>query len=185
MKKLTLRHLLRLALLAALVFAGSYIRITIPLPIDKAAIHLGNVICVLSGLLMGPLGGLSCAFGSAFFDLTNPVYAAEAPITFFTKFFIGFLAGLIAHYKDRQGLDQKWNIIGGIAGSAAYVALYMTKSWIFGIYLYDLQPGAALATYVVPKLVTSLFNGTVAVICAVPLAVLIRKALKKSGLMMI
>lgn len=182
MKKLTLQRLLRLALLAALVFAGSFIRVIIPLPIDNAAIHLGNVICVLSGLLMGPLGGLSCGFGSAIYDLTNPIYAAEAPITFLTKFFIGFLAGLISHRRGRDGLAQTWNIVGGIVGSFAYVVLYMTKSWIFGIYLYDLQPGAALSAYVIPKLVTSVFNGTVAVICAVPLAAVIRAALKKSGL---
>jgi len=185
MKKLSLRGLLRLALLAALVFAASYIRVTIPLPIDKAAIHLGNVVCVLSGLLMGPLGGLSAAFGSAFFDLTNPVYAAEAPITFFNKFFIGFLAGLISHRRGRDGLNQTWNIIGGISGSMAYVLLYMAKSWFFGIRLYGLQPAASLYTYVLPKLVTSVFNGTVAVICAVPLASVIRSALKKSGFLTI
>jgi len=182
-KNITLRCLLRLALLSALVFAGSYIRITIPLPIDKAAIHLGNVMCVLSGLLMGPLGGLPAAFGSAFFDLTNPIYAAEAPITFLTKFFIGFLAGLISHHKNRDGLVQSWNITGGIVGSLTYVVLYMTKSWLFGIYVYGLQPALALYTYVLPKLLTSLFNGAVAVTCAVPLAAVIRSALKKSGLM--
>ncbi len=181
MKKLTLRQITRLAILSALVFAASYIRITIPLPIDKAAVHLGNVVCVLSGLLMGPLGGLPCAIGSAVFDLTNPIYAPEAPITFVTKFFIGFLAGLISHAKGRGGLDRKWNIIGGVTGSLAYVVLYMTKSWLFGIYLYSLQPGAALSTYVLPKLVTSLFNGAVAVVCAVPLAGVIRAALKRGG----
>ncbi len=182
MKRLTLRCLLRLSLLAALVFAASYIRITIPLPIDKAAVHLGNVVCVLSGLLLGPLGGLPAAFGSAFFDLTNPVYAAEAPITFLNKFFIGFLTGLIAHHKERNGLNRNWNIVGGIAGSMAYVLLYMIKSWLFGIYLFGLQPAASMYTYVIPKLVTSLFNGVVAVACAVPLASVIRSALKKSGI---
>jgi uncharacterized membrane protein len=182
MKNITLRCLLRLALLSALVFAASYVRITIPLPIDKAAVHLGNVACVLSGLLVGPLGGLSAAFGSAVFDLTNPLYAAEAPITFFNKFFIGFLAGLISHHRGREVLNQRWNAVGGVAGSLAYVILYMIKSWLFGVHLYGLQPAASLYTYVLPKLVTSLFNGAVAVVCAVPLASVIRSALKKSGL---
>jgi uncharacterized membrane protein len=181
MKKLDLKCLVRLSLLAALVFACSYIRIVIPLPIDNAAVHLGNVICVLSGLLLGPLGGLSAAFGSALFDLTNPLYAPEAWITFINKFFIAFLAGLISHSGGRNGENHRYNLIGGIVGSLTYVALYMTKSWILGIYLYGLQPAASLYTYVLPKLVTSLFNGVVAVACAVPLVSAVRAALKKSG----
>ena len=88
-KTFSVRKLAIIGLLSALVFIFSWVQV----PIGQIArVHLGNVFCVLSGLLFGPLvGGLSSGFGSMLFDFTNPVYIAESWITFITKFFIGFL----------------------------------------------------------------------------------------------
>ena len=91
--RFTVRRLAVTGLLSALVFVFSWIQIPIG---EVARIHLGNVFCALSGLLFGPLtGGLASGFGSMLFDFTNPLYIAESWITFITKFFIGFLAGLV------------------------------------------------------------------------------------------
>ena len=87
--KFSVRQLAIIGLLSALVFVFSWIQIPLG---EVARIHLGNVFCVLSGLLFGPLaGGLASGFGSMLFDFTNPLYISESWITFITKFFIGFL----------------------------------------------------------------------------------------------
>lgn len=183
-KKLNARTLAFLGLMAALVFATSNLRITIPLPVDKAAIHFGNVCCVLSGLLLGPLGGLASGVGSFFFDLFDPRYASEAFITLFNKFFIGFVAGLISHWKGRRGDQVGRNIAAGVAGSMTYVVLYMVKTWIYGEYVFSLEAESAMMLYFLPKLLTSVVNGVVAVAVAVPLAAVLRKALDRNGLVL-
>lgn len=180
--KITIQKTALIGLLAALVFATSGLRITIPLPVDKAAIHFGNVMCVLSGLLLGPIGGLASGIGSFFYDLTNPVYAPEAPITLFNKFFIGFVSGLIAHGFGRRGRSQGWNTVGAVAGSVSYVALYMAKSYLAGRYVFDLSSTSAMMAALAPKLITSLTNGIIACVVAVPLAAALHKALDKAAL---
>ena len=69
MKKqaITTKHLVLTALLAALTVAGSALRVTLPIDIaGTTSFHLGNIMCALSGLLLGPwLGGLASGLGSA------------------------------------------------------------------------------------------------------------------------
>ena len=73
------RRLALLGLMTALVFAGNYARITLPVPVGGVpSFTLANILCVLSGLLLGPVGGLASGLGSALFGLTNPLWAAEA-----------------------------------------------------------------------------------------------------------
>ena len=46
------------AVFAALVFVSSMISVPIPVAIgDVTRIHLGNIFCLLSGLVLGPVGG--------------------------------------------------------------------------------------------------------------------------------
>ena len=64
------------ALMAALTIVGSAIRITMPIDIaGTTSFHLGNIMCALSGILLGPwLGGLAAGLGSFLYDMTNPMY---------------------------------------------------------------------------------------------------------------
>ena len=75
------------AMMAALVFAGNYMRVKIPVSLGgTTAFTLANILCALSGLLLGPWwGGLAAGLGSAIFDMLDPEYIVEAPITFVTK----------------------------------------------------------------------------------------------------
>lgn len=181
-EKLSIQKIALVGLMAALVFATSGLRLEIPLPVDKAAIHFGNVMCVLSGLLLGPIGGLASGIGSFFYDLTNPLYAPEAFITFINKFFIGFVAGAIAHFGGRKGRAHGWNVVGAVAGSVTYVVLYLIKSFISSQLIFDLTTGSEMMLFLVPKAVTSLTNGVIACVVAVPLAAALHKALDRSGL---
>ena len=79
-QKISTRKIVLAALMAALTVVGSGLRVTIPVDIGgNTAFHLGNIMCALSGLLLGPgLGGLAAGLGSAIYDMTNPLYISEA-----------------------------------------------------------------------------------------------------------
>ena len=94
MKRFSTVRLAVLGMMTALVFAGNFFRIIIPLSTGQTAFTLANIMCCLSGLLLGPIGGLAAGLGSALYDLTNPLYASECWLTFLTKGAMGLGAGL-------------------------------------------------------------------------------------------
>ena len=96
-EKTSTQRLALLGMMTALVFAGNYARIVLPVPVGGVpSFTLANIACVLSGLLLGPVGGLASGLGSALYDLTNPVFAPECWLTFLTKGAMGLGAGLVA-----------------------------------------------------------------------------------------
>ena len=171
------------ALLAALTVAGSALRITLPLEVaGTTSFHLGNIMCALSGILLGPwLGGLASALGSAIYDMTNPLYISEAWITFLTKGAYGLAAGLVA-WSGKKKWDYVKAIAATITGAVTYAVLYLAKSYFYsGLLIKGLTPDAALLS-VIGKLPATTFNAVIAIICAPALAVAIRKALEKNHL---
>ena len=163
--------------------AGSAIRITMPLEIaGTTAFHLGNIMCALSGLLLGPwLGGLASGLGSAIYDIMNPLYISECWITFLTKGAYGLVAGLIA-WGGKKNWGYTKALLATLAGAVTYAALYLAKSYFYsGLLIHGLAPDAALLT-LVGKLPATVFNAVVAIICAPLLAIAIRKALEKNHL---
>ena len=164
-------------LMSALVFASSWMQIPIG---DVSRVHLGNGFCALAGLLFGPVtGGLASGIGSMLFDLTDPVYIAESPITFVTKFAIGFVAGCIA----RRGAPRLMrDVAAAAAGSFAYVALYLAKSLIVMLYI-EGQAFAAVEVQLAAKAATSCVNALAAVVIASALAQAMRPALRRAHLL--
>lgn len=191
MKKstLTTKKIVLTGLLAALTVAGSALRITIPLDIaGTSSFHLGNILCALSGILLGPwLGGLAAGLGSAIYDMLNPLYISECWITFLTKGAYGLAAGLIAWWggkawKATNARSCLKAYLATITGALTYAALYLFKSYFYsGILLSGLTHKAALLN-VVAKLPATTFNAVVALIGAPILAIAISKALEKSHL---
>lgn len=177
-KQFSVRQLAIIGLLSALVFVFSWIQVPVG---DVGRVHLGNVFCALSGLLFGPLtGGLASGFGSMLFDFTNPLYIAESWVTFLTKFFIGFLAGLIAQRGETRTLAK--DILGAAVGSAVYVALYLLKSFV-KMALIEHQAAGAVQAQLVTKGVTSLTNAVLAVVVSVLLVKAVRPALRRAGVL--
>ena len=177
------KKLVTAALLAALTVAGSSLRITLPLQIaGTTSFHLGNIMCALSGILLGPwLGGLAAGLGSAIFDMLNPMWISEAWITFLFKGAYGLAVGLIV-----QTGSKKWSYgkatVATVAGALTYAALYLTKSYFYdGLLLSGLTADAAMLT-VIGKLPATTFNAVIAIVCAPILAVSIRTALQRSHL---
>lgn len=187
--KLTTKKLVFAALMAALTVAGSALRIKVPLDISGfSAFHLGNIMCALSGILLGPwLGGAAAGLGSAIYDMFDPVYISECWLTFLMKGAYGVVAGLVAASgKEPWRADSKHSylkaLLGAVSGALTYAALYLAKGYFYsGRLLSGLTHEAALLN-LLGKLPATAFNAIIAIICAPLLAAAISKALQKSHL---
>ena len=150
-----------IGVMAALVCVITYIRI----PIMDSKTNFANALCLLSGLLLGPVpGGLAAGLGSAIYDLIGGGYGpADILITFSTKFAMAWICGLIA----RGGRDEKPApgrlYAAVIIGALSYVALYMTKSLLYALYV-NVIPRETLEAKMLSKLIPSALNAAVAII---------------------
>lgn len=183
-QKITTRHLVFAALMAALTVAGSGLRIKVPLDITGfSAFHLGNIMCALSGILLGPwLGGAAAGLGSAIYDMLDPVYISECWLTFLMKGAYGILAGLVFQIARKKCNSYLSGVFAAVAGALTYAVLYLAKSYFYsGLLIHGLTHEAAMLT-VIGKLPATGFNALIAVICAPLLAVAISKALEKNHL---
>lgn len=182
MKKLNIKQIAFVGIMSALVYVTSaYLQINIPTAIGSTRLHMGNVMCLLSGLLLGPFqGGLAAGIGSMFFDLTNPMYIASAPFTFAFKFFMAWLCGMLAH---KCGQEALWKIIlGAAAGAVGYVILYLGKSFLEDYFVLGLPLEAVMLT-VSQKGLVSTVNGIIAAAVSVPLYLTLRPMLRKANLL--
>ena len=169
------------ALMAALTVAGSALRITIPVDIaGTTSFHLGNIMCALSGILLGPWhGALAAGLGSAIYDMMNPLYISEAWITFLTKAAYGLAAGLVCH---KAGWNYARATVATVAGALTYAVLYLSKTCFYSGMLLKGLPLEAAALTVVTKLPATTFNAVIAIVFAPMLAMSIRTALEKNRL---
>ena len=170
------------ALMAALTIVGSAIRITIPVDIaGTTSFHLGNIMCALSGILLGPwLGGLAAGLGSFLYDMTNPMYVSEAWITFLMKGAYGLFPGLVMLlWKNNWGYIKAG--IASASGAVVYAVLYLLKNYYKCVWI-KFMPHEAAMLAVAGKVPATIFNAVVAIIFAPILAVAIRKALEKNRL---
>ena len=184
MKSISTKKIVLTALLAALTVVGSALRIPVPSVVGTSAFHLGNILCALSGILLGPwAGALAAGLGSAIYDMTNPLYISEAWITFLMKAAYGLAAGAVAFAGKKEGGYVK-AILATIAGAMTYAVVYLAKSYFYGgLLIAGLTPDAAWVT-VLGKIPATIFNAVVAIIFAPILAKAISLALKKNHLNM-
>ena len=182
MKKTTVRQTAFIGIMAALVYVTSaFLQINIPTAIGSTRLHMGNVMCLLSGLLLGPVqGGLAAGIGSAFFDLTNPLYIASTPFTFAFKFLMAFVCGVIAH---KTGKERHWKtILAAVVGAVTYVILYLGKSFIEDYFVMGVPLNTVWLT-VSQKGLVSTVNGIIAAAVSVPLYLTLKPLLQKAKLL--
>ncbi|MGL5435045.1 MAG: ECF transporter S component [Lachnospiraceae bacterium] len=179
-EKVTIQKMCLVGLMAAMVYvASAFLQIPIPTVIGNTRLHMGNVMCLLSGLLLGPLcGGMAAGIGSAFFDLTNPAYISSAPFTFVFKFLMAWLCGrLYLSFRHKRNIVF-YSVVAAAAGNLLYIVLYLGQSF-FEAAVFLQQPVAGVVLSVIQKGTVSTMNGVIAVIAAVPLSLAIRPALGK------
>lgn len=181
MKREKVEKLTVLAMMTALVFVSNYLRVTMPIAIGgRTSFTLANIMCCLSGLLLGPVGGIASGLGSALYDITNPAYVSECWITFITKGVMGMTAGFAMTHREEPRYGRC--TAAAALGCAAYYILYFFKSFAYdGLLVGGLTPVVAAAALPL-KIPASLFNGAVAIILAPPLCVALRRALKRAHL---
>lgn len=176
MKDSKIKQIALVGVMAAAVYVASLLQIPIMTAIDGTRIHLGNVMCLLAGILLGPVsGGLAAGIGSALFDVTCGWFTS-IPFTFLFKFIMGYLCGkIVLLHKPR--LEFRY-AIGGITGAFTYVILYLSKSFIED---YFISGGnlAVVAADVFSKGIVSGLNAIIAVVVAVPLGLVLRPLLTK------
>lgn len=167
-------------LMGALVLVGTFLNIPIPLPGDRTMLSLGNVFCILSGLILGPVyGGLAAGIGSFIFDLVGG-WASSAPFTLVFKFLMAFVCGLIAYGKGTAPQKLGRLIAAAVCGSLTYCVLYLGKSYIEAALLGNAV--GAIQTILITKGSVSLTNAVIADVVSVPLFLAVRKALERNHL---
>lgn len=181
------KKLLRLvitALLVALVFCGSKIEVVLPLSVGGySRFHLGNIMCALSGILLGPWwGGLAAGLGSVLYDCTNVLYITEAPITFVTKGLYGVIAGAVFVAVFRRKATYPAMAVSTVCAAVSYIIIYLAKTFFYNSMLLEGMSASAAWVATVLKVPSSLFNGGVAIVLAPLLAFAVLRALRMARL---
>ena len=152
-----------IGVMAALVYVLTFFRF----PLMESKVHFANAMCLLSGLLLGPVpGGLAAGLGSALYDLLSGGYGpVDALITFVSKFIMAYVCALIAGSGKNEEPALERIYVSGIVGALTYVALYMAKSLFYALYV-NVIPTEVLGLKMVGKLIPSLLNAAVAMAAA-------------------
>ena len=179
-KKLNLTKIVFIGMLAAVVCVVTLYRF----PLLGSKVHFANAICLLSGLLMGPVaGGLAAGFGSALYDALWGGYdLIQVRITFVSKFLMAWVCGMIAFAGKREAKNHGWNVAASVIGALTYVCLYMLKTFVFQKFVYGFPAETVWAT-MLSKLPGSLINAVVAMIAAPIVYTALSRALDHGGLL--
>lgn len=172
-----------IAVMAALIYVITMFRF----PLLGSKVHFANAVCLLAGLLLGPVpGGVAAGLGSALYDALAGGYPfPEVMITFVSKFAMAWVAGLLAAKAVHSGgvrREQILRIILAVAvGALTYVALYMLKTYIFQRWVYSYPLDTTWAT-MLSKLPASLINAGLSIVATPIFYHALVPALKGAGL---
>lgn len=177
-KRLSIFNITFMAMMAAMVYVVTLFRF----PLLGSKVHFANAVCLLSGILLGPLqGGLAAGIGSALYDAVAGYDLVNVLITLVSKFAMAWVCGLVLH-GGRKPHRLERTALACVLGALTYVLLYMLKTFIYQRFVYGFPMDAVWAT-VVSKLIPSLINAAVAVIAAPLFYHAVLPALRSSGLL--
>ena len=183
------------ALITRIVFTGVMAAIicvitTFRIPLGQSKVHFANSMCLLSGLLLGPVwGGTAAGLGSAIYDVLLGGYSFfDALITFVSKFAMAWVTGILYQKWVLRKEEKSWKenllplIISCVLGALTDVALYMLKTWLFKLYV-EPVPADTIPGIMVAKLGPSLINAVFAIVTAPIFFHAVRPALKAGGIL--
>ena len=183
------------ALVTKIVFSGVMAAIVcvitiFRIPLGQSKVHFANSMCLLAGLLLGPVwGGTAAGLGSAIYDVLLGGYGfPDALITFVRKFAMAWVTGILYRTWVLKKGERSWQenllplVISCVLGALTYVALYMLKTWLFKMYV-EPVPADTIPTVMVGKLIPSLINAGFAVVTAPIFYHALRPALKAGGIL--
>lgn len=151
------------AMMAAIVCAVTFLRF----PLFGSKVHLANAMCLLSGLLLGPVaGGVAAGLGSFLYDALWGGYdIIQCLITFVSKFLMAFICAKLAGRDVREENNNVRVILACWVGAISYVVLYMLKTFIYQRFVYGF-PMDTVGVTMLSKLPASLINAVFAAIVA-------------------
>ncbi|MHA2043803.1 MAG: ECF transporter S component [Candidatus Thorarchaeota archaeon] len=122
-----------LAVFTALTTVATIVFI-IPFPSTQGYFNLGDMFVMLSGIILGPVGGfVAGGAGSAMGDVLLG-YTAFVPITFIVKGSEGFIVGLLSKRTHRTKRVGWWDVVGLILGSVTMLMGYLLgEMFILGL----------------------------------------------------
>ncbi len=183
------------ALITRIVFTGVMAAIicvitTFRIPLGQSKVHFANSMCLLSGLLLGPVwGGTAAGLGSAIYDVLLGGYSFfDALITFVSKFAMAWVTGILYRTWVLKKEEKSWKenllplVVSCVLGALTYVALYMLKTWLFKLYV-EPVPVDTIPGIMVAKLIPSLINAAFAVVTAPIFYHAVRPAMKAGGIL--
>jgi len=167
-KRFTLIQITTVGLFAALVFVMNWLQIPVPLSVGgNTRIHLGNMMCLLAGFVLGPVsGGLAAGIGSELYDLFLGDFI-YIPFYFVFKFMLAAVGGWVANALKKRGV--KWVIchaVGALAGQLTYLVLHLACSALFFDTVLHHLPTETVLINVGTRLAASSVNAVVAVVGA-------------------
>ena len=116
-----------IGVMAAIIVVVTFFRF----PLLGSKVHFANAMCLLAGLLLGPVGGgLAAGIGSFLYDILFGGYdVVQGCITFVSKFSMAWICAMLALYHQ-TGPKPLRVILASVAGALAYVVLYMLKTFV-------------------------------------------------------
>ena len=182
-------------LITRIVFTGAMAAIicvitTFRIPLGQSKVHFANSMCLLSGLLLGPVwGGTAAGLGSAIYDVLLGGYSFfDALITFISKFAMAWVTGILYQTWVLRKEQKSWKenllplVAACVLGALTYVALYMLKTWLFKMYV-EPVPADTIPGIMIAKLIPSLINAAFAVVTAPIFYHAVCPALKAGGIL--
>lgn len=172
--------LVMMALLAALTCVATMI-IKFPTP-TFGYIHPGDGMVILSGIILGPVGGaLAAGIGSMFADLFSG-YASFAVATLLIKAMSAFAAGILFHKIEKLSVGKGSTYAGAVFGGIVAEVIMVVGYFAYEIFLSavatgditatTLSAGVAAAAVGIPFNMVQGFTGIV--VCVVLLPVLMK-----------
>jgi uncharacterized membrane protein len=104
-----------LAILTALTTVATLV-LVVPIPATGGIFNVGDIMVMISGLLLGPVGGfVAGGAGSMFADLVAA--PGFAPITLVVKGLEGMTVGYFSKRTADLSSIGKWDVVGVVVGS--------------------------------------------------------------------
>jgi uncharacterized membrane protein len=138
--------------------------LVVPFVFTHGYFNLGDTFVMISGFLLGPVGGfIAGGTGSALADVLLG-YTAFAPITFIAKGFEGMLVGFFSFRTARATRFSGWDILGLILGSVAMLLGYLIGEMLLFGYAFEV---ALLELITINSI--QVISGSIATVFAGPL----------------
>ena len=171
------RDIAFVGVMAAMIYVVTLFRF----PLLGSKVHFANAVCLLAGMLLGPLqGGLAAGIGSALYDAFGGYDFVNVMITFVSKFAMAWVCGRLMRRAERAHRIDR-TVLSAVAGALTYVALYMVKTFIYSKFVYG-YPMDGVWAAMGGKLIPSLINAAVAIIAAPVFFHAVLPVLRTSGI---